>query len=182
MLVEALMRLKWFFVVICLSFFLLLTNGEKVNSKVAYAITAIIEKHFTSLDATRPGNVDIVLFGEIFYEIGALLEIKNKMAVITIYKSDKLKIKNDFYELRESSIVFFESLEWFKMYAAKVKWAFDPAKRHQHLVRAPGLTAQEIIKTFTNGFVIDHVSFLVEGTEKSIELYTTWMFTKVACR
>ena len=176
------MKLKWFFVVICLSFFLLLTNGEKVNLKVAYAINEIIEKHFASQDATRPGNVDIVLFGEVFYEVGSMLEMKSKTTKITIYKYDKLEIENGFYELRESSIVFFESLEWFKKCVPMVKWAFHRKQRHQHLVRVPGLTPQEIIETFTDGFAIDHVSFLVENTEKSIELHTTWMFTEVVCR
>ena len=182
LLVEASMRLKWFFVVICSSFFLLLTNGEKISSKIAYAINAVIDKHFASQEATRPGNVDIVLFGDVFYEVGALLEMKSKTTVITIYKYDKLQIEDGFYEFRESSIVFFESVKWFNMFSAKVKWTFNQEKRHHHLVCASGLTAQEIIGTFTDGFSIDHVSFLVEETEKSIELHTTWMFTKVACR
>ena len=88
--------------------------------------------------------------------------------------------------LSEASIIFLESKECFQDLAFKIFWNSNAAKRHHHLVYAPGLTSWDIAITFSkeyfyDGLKIDHVSFLVNETEKSIDLVSGFMFTKQAC-
>ena len=86
------------------------------------------------------------------------------------------------YFVQDSSIIFFESLEQFKSNVSCMHWIPYNQPRQHHLVYVPGLTLSVINETFVDGFHIDHVNFLVNETEKSIELVTGYMFTKDACR
>ena len=175
------MKVKWFLVVICLNFLLTLISGRKI-SLASYAINAIIEEHFTSLQASHPGYVDIVYFGQRNDQFEALLRLKSATTVTSIYNYEKGQTEDDFYQLRESSVVFFESVELFKKCASMVKWEFNREKRYQHLAYAPGLQLDDLYESNLNGFSVDHVSFLVDESETSISLVTDYMFTQGGCR
>ena len=174
------MKVKWFFVVI-LSSLLTLINGKKFGL-AAYAINAIIDQHFTTLQASHPGYVDIVYFGQRNDQFEALLRLKKATTVTSIYNYEKGQTEDDFYQLRESSVVFFDSVNRFREYASMVKWAFNREKRYQHLAYAPGLQLKDLYESNLNGFSVDHVSFLVEESKTSILLVTNFMFTQEGCR
>ena len=173
---EILMRVKWFFVVI-LSSLLTLISGKKLPL-AAFAINAIIEEHFTTSQASHPGHVDIVFFGQRIELFEALLRIKSTTTVTSVYNYEKGQTEDDFYQLRESSVVFFESVNRFKEYASMVKWEFNREKRFQHLAYAPGLQLNDLYNSNLNGFKVDHVSFLVDESITSISLVTNSMFTQ----
>ena len=186
---QLLMKLKCCFLVICLSSLLILISGKQ-SSVVPYAINEVIKKHFLSPTAKNPGNVDIVRFGNEIVEFKDLLKIKKrtttKSAVYNYQGDCNFMPKNRTYNLTEASIVFLESKECFKDFASKIIWNTNEAMRHHHLVYAPGLTSWDVAKTFSKkfnfyGFKIDHVSFLVNKTEESIDLVSGFMFTEQAC-
>ena len=172
------MKSKWSFFVISLIFLVTLTSGMKKSSVVPYAINAIIEKHFAKQQASHPGNVDVVKFGDESIEISKIIDTLFKV------KSDSTSIalKDENFSLTESSIVFFDSVTEFRKTAAFVEWVFNREKRFHHLVYVPGLRSSDILETFSDGFQIDHVSFLVHEAEKSIELVSGFMFTQHACK
>ena len=183
------MKLQWSFVVICLSSLLILISGKQ-SSVMPNAVSEVIKKHFMSLKASHPGNVDIVRFGNEIDEFKDLLRIKSgttTMSAVYNYQDDcKIVLKNRIYNLIEASIVFFQSKECFKALASRTNWNSNVAKRHHHLVYAPGLTSSDVAKIFSPDLFfdasrIDHVSFLVNETEKSIELVSGFMFTEQAC-
>ena len=163
---------------ICLTSLLTLISGKKKSSLVPYAINEIIEDHFAKQQASHPGHVDIVWFGnesrEISKIIDGLFRIKSETTSIAI--------KNENFVLAESSIVFFDSMTKFRKNAARVKWAFNKEKRFHHLLYVPGLTTSDILDIFSVGFRIDHVSFLMNETRQSIELVSGFMFTQWKCR
>ena len=175
------MKVKWFMVVICLSSLLTLISGKKF-SLAAYAINEIIAQHFTTSQASHPGYVDIVFFGERIEQFDALLSLKSATTVTKIYSYDKLPFEGDFYQLNESSVVFFESVDFFKDYVTDVQWAFNKEKRYHHLVYAPGLKYKDLYETNLYDFSVDHVSFLVEESEDTITLTTSFKFTQESCR
>ena len=184
------MKLKWCFLVICLSSLLILISGKQ-SSVVPYAINEVIKKHFVSPTAKNPGHVDIVRFGNDINEFKDWLKIKSettaKTRVYNFQNHCNLGPEEAYdYYLVEASIVIFESKECFKALASDIIWSPDEAKRHHHLVYAPGLTSSDVAKTFSTefhsyGFDIDHVSFLVNETDKSIDLVSGFMFTQEAC-
>ena len=110
------------------------------------------------------------------------MRLKKVRTVTSIYSQDNLLTDENFYELRDLSVVFFESRESFMECASMVKWAFKREKRYQHLAHAPGLQLNDLYESNLDGFSVDHVSFLVDKTETSISLVTDFMFTQEICR
>ena len=185
------MKLKCCFLVICLSSLLILISGSKKSSVVPYAINEVIKKHFLSLKANHAGHVDIMKFGNDIDEFKDLMKIKSGTTAKTrLYNYQDQCIlgpgETYFYLIAEASIIFFESKKCFEALASRIMWSSNKAKRHHHLVYVPGLTSWDVAKTFSpgfysDGFRIDHVSFLVNETEKSIDLVSGFMFTEQAC-
>ena len=77
------------------------------------------------------------------------------------FKPDK------FYGLGDSGIVFFDSVKRFVESASDIWWVSNERHRNHHLVYVPGLTTLDITKTFKDGFLIDHVNFLMHETNNS---------------
>ena len=181
------MEFKWNFLSVVLIILLNLASGKKKESVVPYAINAIIEQHFVNLE-TSPGKVDIYYFGsshaEFFTSMDKLLKIKSEDVSIRVFDVQFIADINGItrFEIFHSSIVFFESVERFKVHASIICWVSNESHRGDHLVYVPGLTTLDIIDTFENGFNIDHVNFLMHETDNTIELVTTYMFTLQACK
>ena len=157
----------------------LASAGE--HSVVPYAINAIIEKHFATANANWQGKVNIHWFGkgtsEMITIIDKLFKIKSSTTSIKVTREDLSKEQKKF-ELGESSIVFFDSVQTFKANALNVKWVTNPRKKTHHLVYVSGLTESDIIETITDGFLIDNVNFFMNEKRNSIELVASFMFTK----
>ena len=182
------MKLKRSFVIVLLTALLSLASGEKKDSVVPYAINAIIKQHYVNLE-TFPGRVDISFIGDNNFEFSELLDkllkIKsaNTKVTVSITELDKSFFKPDkFFELGDSGIVFFDSVERFVASASSICWVSDERHRNQHLVYVPGLRTSDIIKTFVDGFEIDSVNFLMHETDNTIELVSSFMFTPQACK
>ena len=178
-----------FFVTIIWVFLIVSANGKHQISVVPEAISAIIDKHFSQLSATNPGKISVTMIGseskEFLMFIAKLAKVKRANVTFTIGKEDISEGNHDSQwnlNLDDSSIVFFDSLKRFKEYATKIVWTPYVHKRMHHLVHAPGLKTSHILKTFPDGFAIDHVNYLINENEKSIELATGFMFTEHACR
>ena len=175
------MRLTWLFFTVSVVTWLALASGKEKVSVVPSAINAIIEKHFATPNANWQGKVNIHWFGKETSEIMAIIEklfkIKSSTTSIKVTKQDLSKEEKEF-DLGESSIVFFDSVQSFKANALNIKWVSNPRQRTQHMVYGSGLTESDVIKTFPDGFLIDNVNFLMNETKNSIELVATFMFTE----
>lgn len=70
----------------------------------------------------------------------------------------------------------------FREIAGKIVWQTHESKRYRHLVYFPKARHGHIIETFKDGFSIDYVGFLVDESEKSMDLAAAYMFTETKCR
>ena len=184
--IRAFMVLKWNFVTVVLIILLNSASGKKKEFVVPYALNSIIEKHFATFDIS-PKKLDFLHFGsnnEMFTDLmDQLLRIKSEDALIRVFKFD---LTGDIYQnlsftIPNPSIVFFDSVGSFKANAFKTWWVSNERHRSHHLVYVPGLTFLDIVETLDDGFLIDHVNFLMHETDNSIELVTSFMFTPQAC-
>ena len=186
--ISAIMKPKTlFFVKFLCIFWIAFANGRLRGSAVPYAISEIIDKHFSKLPAKHPKNINIYSIGEETDEFKTLIAIrkfKNENLKISICKTN---LSQKHYRLGEdeigrSSVVFFNSVKVFRAKASKLGYTTHKQGRDQHLIHVPGLTTSDILETFPDGFVIDNVNFLMTGEAKSIELVTCFMFTAQTCR
>ena len=158
----------------------LVCGSELEAILLPFAINGILNSHFTKGTA----KVDLVYFSDKSEGsksvVESLLKIKNEITPIKVHQ---FVIENhEEIRLNASSIVIFDSLQNFKETAPKIVWVTRNSSRDNHLVYAPNLTAFDILTNIKDGFLIDHVSFLLNETKKSIELATSFMFTQHACR
>lgn len=143
------------------------------------AINSILNNHF----ANDEPKVDVIYFGK----KGGTSE--TMMDEILKYKSNSVSVKVSkggkeypwMSQLNVSSITIFDSPKIFKETVQDIKWLSNPQRRHKHLVYAPKLTAKDIIENIADGFSIDNVNFLLNETEKSIKLVSSFMFTSSKC-
>ena len=177
------MKLKRSFVIVWLTMLLNLASGKKKCSVVPYAINAIIEQYFVNLENSA-GRVGINFISDNDLESSKLrdqlLKIKSANTKVTVLNTNL--DDGEMYELGDSGIVIFDSVKRFLEKSSSIWWVTDERHQNHHLVYVPGLTTLDIIKTFEDGFLIDHVNFLMHETDNSIELVTTYMFTPQACK
>lgn len=152
----------------------------KSDSLVPYAIARILTEHF----AKTPWKVDLIQYGnksEISEKcIDKILRIQNGSTVLRITTGWKINLKT-------STILLFDSVKSFKNIIPNVRWitTFLGSIRHPHLVYVPNITQSDIAEVIgvENGpYNVDQVGFLINETEKSIDLATFFMFTQSACR
>lgn len=109
-----------------------------------------------------------------------ILRSKPDSIVVTVSKGGvENRWKN---QLNISSIVIFDSPENFKENVKNIKWLSKKRMRHKHLVYAPNLSVSDVVENINNGFDIDNVGFLMNETEKAVDLVTSFMFTPNLCR
>ena len=98
-----------------------------------------------------------------------LVEVKSETVSIKIKKinldDDEEYNKTKMFQLPESSIAFFESVDIFAKAALKIEWRTNPRQRGQHLVHVPSLMPSDIHKIFHDVFLIDQVNFLLNKTK-----------------
>ena len=124
------MKLKKGFVIVLLTILLNLARGKEKNSVIPYAINEIIEKHFVNLE-TFPGQVDMLFIGnmnmEFFNLIDKLLKIKSANTKVTVSKNkfkERFDYGQEFLQLGDSSIVFFDSVKIFLKCASFIRWIY----------------------------------------------------------
>lgn len=84
--------------------------------------------------------------------------------------------------LNISTILIFDSLETFNDAIVDIKWVNNMRMRYKHLVYVPNLNLTNVSKRSKQKFSIDKIGFLTNLTTDSIELATSFMFTKEICR
>ena len=185
----AIMEVKQIFVTLLLFLWIIFAIAKHENFVVSHAIIGVVNEHYGKITSKSPGQVTIILIGyetkEFLAFMAALLKVKTGDIKIVILKSEISEEnfkKFGFFYLLASQIVFFDSVARFKAVGPRIKWASDQSKKNEHLVHVPNLTASDIIETFSNGFDIDEVSFLINETGNSVDLVTGYMFTEQKCR
>lgn len=125
----------------------------------------------------------MVLFGQPTNESGKLANrLLRNLATplfVKVLSIDDIDESKEF-QLNRTSIVLFDSIQQFKKCAPKIRWLQDPGTRHKHIVSAPELLENDILD-FKDGFKLDHVIFLTNETQKSVDLSASFMFTAAAC-
>lgn len=83
-------------------------------------------------------------------------------------------------KLNISSLLIFDSAKTFQETRDNITWLSNKRIRYQHLVYVPDLTISDL-EVIEDGFSIDNVNFLMNETDKSIDLVSGFMFTKEKC-
>lgn len=97
------------------------------------------------------------------------------------FKVSKYENFNYPLSLNASSIFIFDIFEDFRQLCNNIAWQTNPAILHKHLVYIEGATSSNLenIKNITS--IDSNVNFLLQETEKSIQLVTSFTFTSEAC-
>lgn len=160
--------------------FLTFSHAKPFKPLAQFAISTILNEFFVQ----ESPKVDVIFFkdekrksGEI---VSGILRHKNESIAMKIMEGD---IRNpSFMKLQMSSILIFDSPKAFKETCNEITWQTHREKLHKHLVYIANASASDIEENIKDGFSIDSVDFLVNETEKSIDLVTSFMFSPQACR
>jgi hypothetical protein len=154
-------------------------KSEKLKSLVPQAVSGILKNYFTK----ETSQIDVVYVGE-----------KNQISENFIteilqqnqkenFKFRMFKFDDEEILLQNSSLVLFDSVETFKESSINMTWQNNKKVRFKHLVHILGATVDDIKSQIEEAsFEIDYVDFLVNEKHESIDLLTSFMFTKQACR
>lgn len=141
------------------------------------AVSRIINSDFTNM----PGKIDIVLCERaLTFKVkwmDNLLRRGNKPFSFQLSTCDSEAIK-----LNTSTLLIFEKSEEFEEKAERINWQTSKYNRNRHLVYIEKGSKDDVTKAVHNHFWIDNVAFLVNETESSIELASSFMFTATTCR
>lgn len=151
-------------------------NHER-KSILPQAISSILVDYF----ANNSRTVDIIIHRNNSQNNERLVDmiprLSNGRAVIQVSRTGVRKL-----QLNTSSILLFDSPQSFREIYRGITWQSDKKRRHRHLVQISNLSSSELKNIhFEDGFSIDCVNFLVNDNEKSIEMYSSFMFTTCAC-
>lgn len=158
------------------------TKCESLFKKKSLAVPAISEI-LTQQPLNNSWQIDVICCGKKGGKsenlIAKLLSNKRIQNVITVSKCEKGKSGK--LSLNTSSVVFFDESKDFVVLSENIKWQNKRRTRHKHLVYIANGTKADI-PPMSDGFSIDNVNFLVNETEASIELVTSYMFSERKCR
>lgn len=154
------------------------------NIKIDWLVFNAMQELLVEFFATASAKVDVINFGKRFDHGGKLAEniLRNKPDDISVQVS-QFKLDQAWkYQLNISSLLFFDSPQNFIALVKKIKWLSDKRMRYKHLVHVPNLIMSDIVENIQDGFSIDNVNFLMNETEESIDLVSSFMFTSKKCR
>lgn len=155
----------------------LCTNKFRNESLAPYAISAILSEH--PMDVLW--DVKVISYGDKSEKsVEKLLRSKKTSTAISIKKYIKKIDEN--LTLDQPTVLFFDSPEDFQDVLSKnISWQNTNGTRSKHLVHIKNGLLSEL-EHIQDGFSMDNVGFLVNETEKSIELVTSFMYTQSKCR
>lgn len=161
----------YFFVVIVLFKFSPVVSGKSCEKILAFAINEIFNNFFVS----NSPRIDLVFesSGKSEMVVDEILKIKNEAISVKVLKVNQINI-----QLQTSSLILLDSLKTFR--SQNFTWSSDKRTRHQHLVYIADASFSDL-KNIHDEFSMDNVNFLI-ATEKSIELLSSFMFTRTKCR
>lgn len=172
------------------SFFLKYVTTEIVEGELSISIEGnihlarfAIKSIFHEYLEQTSQKVDVIFFGNQSTEmediVNQILTNSEKSSI----QVSQFSLENHWRrKLNISSILIFESRLYFQNFCKYIKWVGDKRTRHNHLVYAPNISVSDITSNVKNGLDIDAVGFLMNETSESIELVSSFMFTKKICR
>jgi hypothetical protein len=142
------------------------------------AINGILQEYF----ASNSPKIDVVWASDDTSKLSeelvdGILSEKNDLFTFKVSKFDKM------FELRlnKSSIVIFDCGESFQRMAYKILIQTDPTIPYKHLFYFPNAQISDLQYVRTQ-FSIENVNFLMNESEKSIEIVTGYIFSPQECR
>lgn len=155
--------------------FLSLVEGMNQNSSLLVpSVKSFVKEYYSE----HYSNIDLIYYGRNKSEIeGIQNKLVNGKNIATTFQ-----IRSWIRKLSGPSILIFESVNFFSAFCKQGSWQIHSTYRDKHLVYVPNLTTTDISKHVRDGFLIDSVNFLMNVTENSIDLVSSYMFTQQTCR
>lgn len=150
--------------------------SSKSQTLALHAINSIKIKYFNNNSA----KVDLINYRTSDKLIDEIL--RHKPASISVQVSNSASEFPWKNQMNISTIAIFDSIQNFKDHVKNIKWLSNPSMRHKHLVHVPGLSVSNVVDDVQDEFDIDQVDFLMNETEKSIDLVASFLFTSQKCR
>lgn len=165
--------------VLLIDFCSVICEYVKARSLAPLAISSIVNNYFVKSES----EIDVIYFGVRGGVSEAFVQeiLRNKQETIAIKLSKGGKEFSWKNRLNISSITIFDSPQNFKEMAKSIKWLSNSKRRYKHLVHAPQLSRTDIINNIQDGFSIDNVNFIMNENDQSIELVSSFMFTRNKC-
>lgn len=154
-------------------------NSLEKKSIAAPAISEILLQHPLNIS----WQIDVIFCGQKGGKSENLIEklLRNKKIQNVITVSMCKKGKSGELILNTSSLLFIDDAKDFIALSENITWQNKRRTRYNHLVYIADATKADI-PLMSDGFSIDNVDFLVNETENSMELVTSYMFTPRKCR
>ena len=147
--------------------------GVKNDKLLVYSICGLLNEHFSKRRFAR--HVDVILTGnENSFTVDKILRIKNDSTNVRVNKGVP-----DF--LVTSTILFFDSMESFLTNIKQINFNFQQFTRYDHLIYISNANIEEL-ESLNDDVVNFNVAYLLNHTENSIDLATSFLFTKENCR
>lgn len=155
-------------------------DSKKFHSLSSNAIKEILLEYFAKISP----KMNLISFG---YKNGfseSLIEevLGNNNGSIAIRVLRNVQGNPWLQQLNISSLLLFDSPQNFKDSIHNITWLTNKRMRNNHLVHVHDASEKDIRENLQDGFSIDSVSFLVNESEKSMKLISSFMFTPTACR
>lgn len=166
--------LRAFEVVFLTSSLNIFVSGEKQG--LTLVISALVE---CAVSQGKPTKLDLVYFGKSTNLVEKVLRSLPETVSVTIKDGEENESWTK--QLKMSTLLLFESTERFRKTAKNIKWLSNRWMRYRHIVYAPNLTKSDVDEEIQDGYQIDEVAFLMNETESSIDLVTSFMFTSQKC-
>lgn len=164
--------------IVWLIFLVFFCNSVKAKRLAFSAIQTILSRNFV----TQDGKVDFVFCGDkqsssekLFNEI--LCNRDESLLSIKVANCDTREV-----QLNTSTFIAFSSPEIFSKMVGKIDWQTNRSVRYKHSVYTKNGQAKDIAESFEDGRAIDKVAYMLNETKESIDLVTSYMFTKIKCR
>ena len=151
------------------------------NNKI---ISSAINEIFVEYFAKDLAKVDIVYYGNKTGPSEDLIE------EVLLHKTDSVSVQvskggteNAWRnQLNISSLLVFDSADIFKESFKHIKWLSNKRRHYRHLVYSPNLKVSDIVENIEDEFFIDHVSFIMNVSNTTVNIMSGFMFTPNKCR
>lgn len=172
------MKVQSLFVVLIFKF---VTGNEsaKVKSLAVPAISSILVEYF----GKNSQKVDLINFGKVKRENEKIFDkiLRHKDDSVTFKVLCDAAENSWGLKLNTSSILTFDSPQNFMEMKNRIEWVSNKKIRYKSLIYILNTTIDDLAG-ITDGFPFDNVNFLLNETNKSIDLVASFMFTPSGCR
>lgn len=147
---------------------------RKNQSLIPFALKAILRE----LVKSSP-EIEISCFGEKQKSEKLINQLLRNLSDSILFSVPKANERAN--KLSKSSILLFDSAAEYRKVSPGIMWQSNENVRHKHLVSFPNARVRDIANV-QDGFDIDNVNFLIDESDISVKLVTSFMFTRRECR